>query len=226
MAVSARRRRPTGLASVRRTNGSYGLPVSRFHNCVSSKDQGRVHRVQASRSAFTPRPAFRHPFPARVAPALVAMRPEPPQVPAAQLVEERAAGRAHREGPDVAVSIFCQTDLFAGVLRCSGHALDIRQDVVPALLAGRRFMLEAATMHGATKMLPSPLCTPAPIEWRSYADREQQFVAKAQCIGRASSHPRADILTGTRFATCAERTSGSSLTENVGNEPSIGRIVS
>ena len=90
---------------------------------------------------------------------------------AVEHIDERAAGRAHRESPDVAVSIFDQTDLFAaGVLRYAGHALDIRQDVVPALLAGRRFILEAATMHGATKILPSPIYMPAPIEWRSYAD--------------------------------------------------------
>ena len=90
---------------------------------------------------------------------------------AVEHIDERAAGRAHREGPDDAVSIFDQTDLFAaGVLRYAGHALNIRQDVVPALLAGRRFILEAATMHGATKILPSPIYMPAPIGWRSYAD--------------------------------------------------------
>ena len=90
---------------------------------------------------------------------------------AVEHIDERAAGRAHRESPDVAVSIFDQTDLFAaGVLRYANHALDIRQDVVPALLAGRRFILEAATMHGATKILPSPVYMSAPIEWRSYAD--------------------------------------------------------
>ena len=90
---------------------------------------------------------------------------------AVEHIDERAVGRAHRESPDVAVSIFDQTDLFAaGVLRYAGHALDIHQDVVPAFLAGRRFILEAATMHGATKMLPSPIYMPAPIEWQSYAD--------------------------------------------------------
>ena len=90
---------------------------------------------------------------------------------AVEHIDERAAGRAHREGPDVAVSILDQTDLFAaGVLRYGDHTLDIRQDVVPALLAGRRFILEAAAMHGATKTLPSPLYMPAPIEWLSYSD--------------------------------------------------------
>jgi len=90
---------------------------------------------------------------------------------AVEHIDERAAGMSHRDGPDVAVSIFDQTDLFAvGVLRYAGHALDIRQDVVPAFLAGRRFILEAATMHGATKTLPSPLYMSAPIEWLSYAD--------------------------------------------------------
>ncbi len=92
---------------------------------------------------------------------------------AVEHIDERAAGNAHREGPDSAVSIFHQADLFAaGVLRYAGHALDIRQEVVPALLAARRFILQAATMHGATKILPSPIDMPAPIEWRPYADRK------------------------------------------------------
>ena len=43
--LSGRRRRPAGLASVRRSNGSYGFPVSRFHKGVSSKVQGRNQRV-------------------------------------------------------------------------------------------------------------------------------------------------------------------------------------
>ena len=90
---------------------------------------------------------------------------------AVEHIDERAAGRARREHPGDAVSIFDQTDLFAaGVLRYAGHALDISQDVVPALLAGRRFILEAATMYGETKILPSSVYMPAPIEWRSYAD--------------------------------------------------------
>ncbi len=102
---------------------------------------------------------------ARIASAASAIRD------AVEHIDERAAGRARRESPDVAVSIFDQTDLFAaGVLRYAGHALDIHQDVVPAFLAGRRFILEAATMHGATKMLPSPIYMPAPVEWQSYAD--------------------------------------------------------
>ena len=90
---------------------------------------------------------------------------------AVEHIDERAAGRARWESPDVAVSIFDQTDLFtAGVLRYAGHALDIHQDVVPAFLTARQFILEAATTHGATKILPSPVYMSAPIEWRSYAD--------------------------------------------------------
>lgn len=86
-------------------------------------------------------------------------------------IEERVAGRARQEDPDVAISIFDQTDLFtAGVLRYADYAMDIRQDVVPAILAARRFILEAVTMHGATKILPSALYMSAPIEWQSYSD--------------------------------------------------------
>lgn len=67
-------------------------------------------------------------------------------------IDERAVGKAHRESPSDAMSVFDQTDFFAsGVLRYAGHSLDIRGAVLPALIAGRRFIVEAATRAGLRK---------------------------------------------------------------------------
>ena len=88
--LSGRRRRPAGLASVRRSNGSYGFPVSRFHKGVSSKVQGRNQRDQFDKPVLAVQPTLGQAFPARVAPALVAMRPQPPHDPTVKLVEEPA----------------------------------------------------------------------------------------------------------------------------------------
>ena len=88
--LSGRRRRPEGLASVRRSNGPYGFPVSRFHKGVSTKVQGRNQRDQAYQPVLVDQLALRQLFPASVAPALVTMRPKPPHDPAVKLVEELA----------------------------------------------------------------------------------------------------------------------------------------
>ena len=88
--LSGRRRRPLGLASVRRSNGSYSFPVSRFHKGVSSKVQGRNQGDQAYKPVLVDQLALRQPFPASVAPSLVTMRPETPHDPTVKLVEELA----------------------------------------------------------------------------------------------------------------------------------------
>ena len=73
-------------------------------------------------------------------------------------IDERAIGKAHREGPKDAKSVFDQSEFFrAGVLHYAGHTLDIRGDVIPALLAGRRFILETATRSGSTKTITVPI---------------------------------------------------------------------
>lgn len=80
-------------------------------------------------------------------------------------IDERAVGRAHREGPKDAMSVFDQSDFFAsGVLSYADHTLDISDEVVPALIAGRRFIVEAATETGLTKTIT------APIEWTFTAE--------------------------------------------------------
>ena len=73
-------------------------------------------------------------------------------------VDERAVGKARREDPVGARSIFDQSDFFtSGVLRYAGRSLDIRAEVVPALIAGRRFILEAAMQAGLIKTVMAPL---------------------------------------------------------------------
>ena len=75
-------------------------------------------------------------------------------------IDERAIGKAHREGPKDAKSVFDQSEFFSsGVLRYASHALDIRGEVIPALVAGRRFIVEAATRSGSKKTIN------VPIEW-------------------------------------------------------------
>ena len=75
-------------------------------------------------------------------------------------IDERAIGKAYREGPKDAMSVFDQLEFFtSGVLRYAGHTLDIRGEAVPALVAGRRFIVEAATRAGSKKTIN------VPIEW-------------------------------------------------------------
>ena len=55
------------------------------------------------------------------------------------------------------MSVFDQTDFFAsGVLRYAGHTLDICGEVLPALIAGRRFIVEAAMRAGLRKTYEGP----------------------------------------------------------------------
>ena len=80
-------------------------------------------------------------------------------------IDERAVGKARREDPVDAMSVFDQSDFFtSGVLRYAGHSLDIRDDVIPALIAGRRFIVETATQAGLTKTITEP------IEWTLSAE--------------------------------------------------------
>lgn len=54
--------------------------------------------------------------------------------------------------------VFDQSDFFvSGVLRYAGHSLDIRTEVVPALIAGRGFIVEAATRAGLRKTVTEPI---------------------------------------------------------------------
>ena len=80
-------------------------------------------------------------------------------------IDERAVGKAHREDPADAVSVFDQSDFFAaGVISYAGLTLGIRDEVIPALVAGRRFIVEAATKAGLRKTITEP------IEWTFTAE--------------------------------------------------------
>ena len=73
-------------------------------------------------------------------------------------IDERSVGKAPREVPEDAMSVFDQSEFFtSGVLRYAGHALDIRGQVIPALVAGRRFIVEAATRSGSKKTITVPI---------------------------------------------------------------------
>ena len=73
-------------------------------------------------------------------------------------IDERAVGKARREDPSDAMSVFDQSDFFtSGVLRYAGHSLDIREEAIPALIAGRKFIVEAATEAGLTKTIKEPI---------------------------------------------------------------------
>lgn len=73
-------------------------------------------------------------------------------------IDERAVGRARNEDAGDAMSVFDQSDFFvSGVLRYAVHSLDIRAEVLPALIAGRRFIVEAATKAGLRKTINQPI---------------------------------------------------------------------
>jgi hypothetical protein len=87
--LSGRRRRPEGLTSVRRSNGSYGFPVSRFH-----EEHARVRAIEGIMATRTLQPQLA-PQPSSgillspvVPPPLVPVRPDPSCDPAVELVEE------------------------------------------------------------------------------------------------------------------------------------------
>ena len=60
-------------------------------------------------------------------------------------IEERALGNVRGKPDPDALSIFDQIDLFnSGVIRYSGHSLDLTADMVPAFIASRKFIFEVA----------------------------------------------------------------------------------
>lgn len=81
-------------------------------------------------------------------------------------IDERVFGKARREDAISARSIFDQTGLFVdGTLHYAGYSLDVRRQVVPALVAGREFVVRVARVGGCTKIVPVPVELDAPIEW-------------------------------------------------------------
>ena len=69
-------------------------------------------------------------------------------------IDERAMGKARQEGQVDALSIFDQRDLVAkGVLKYAGYSLDLRVEVLPALMAGRKFIYDVIAESGTEKII-------------------------------------------------------------------------
>lgn len=81
-------------------------------------------------------------------------------------IDERVFGKAHREDAVGARSVFDQTSLFVDrTLHYAGCSLDVSRQVVPALVAGRKFVIGAASAGDCTKIVPVPVELEAPIRW-------------------------------------------------------------
>ena len=74
-------------------------------------------------------------------------------------IDDRAMGRVQGTRHPDALSIFSQQDFLAnGVLRYAEHALDLRKQVIPALVDCRHVLFEAAVRTaGKAKTLNSPI---------------------------------------------------------------------
>ena len=73
-------------------------------------------------------------------------------------IDERAFGRARQETPVEAMSIFNQADLVtSGTIRYAEHSLDLRMQVIPALVAARQFIYDVLAGEGTTKRVDEPI---------------------------------------------------------------------
>lgn len=74
-------------------------------------------------------------------------------------IDERALGKVHGSAQPDALTIFDQKDfLTSHVLRYAGHSLDLRQQVLPALIDGRQFIFDVASEKaGPSKTLNAPI---------------------------------------------------------------------
>lgn len=101
----------------------------------------------------------------RAAGVIFATTPVPPEVDgiheallairnAFEHIDERAIGKAFREGPVDARSIFNQQSLIqTGTVHYAGQSLDLKVDLPPVLLAARRFVRDVVAEAGTTKTL-------------------------------------------------------------------------
>ena len=72
-------------------------------------------------------------------------------------IDERSLGDARRETSVEAVSIFDQTDLLiSGTVRYAGYSLNMRAQVIPALIAARQYIYDAVAEAGNTKRPNAP----------------------------------------------------------------------
>ncbi len=73
-------------------------------------------------------------------------------------IDDRATGKAHHEGPSDAMTVLDQTDFFkSGVLRYASNSLDVAAEAIPAMLAARKFIIDAVAAEGPTKTYNSDL---------------------------------------------------------------------
>ena len=73
-------------------------------------------------------------------------------------IDERAIGKARREGQAEALSIFDQRDLVTkGVVTYAGYTLNLKTEILPALLAGRDFICDVLTEAGTAKTMNTPI---------------------------------------------------------------------
>ena len=73
-------------------------------------------------------------------------------------IDERAMGRARNEDQAEALSIFDQRDLVTkGVVTYAGYTLNLRSEILPTLLAARKFICDAIIEAGSAKTMNTPL---------------------------------------------------------------------
>ena len=83
-------------------------------------------------------------------------------------IDERAGGTVRQQGSNDAMSVFDQSDFFSsGILRYARHSLDISGEAVPAMVAGRQFIVEAAAAEGSTKTINGEM------KWTFSTDSEE-----------------------------------------------------
>ena len=88
-----------------------------------------------------------------ILPALTAIRN------AFEHIDERAMGKARHEQETDALSIFNQIEFVtSGILRYADYSLDLRSQVIPALIASRKFIFDVAIkMGGDAKTVNVPI---------------------------------------------------------------------
>lgn len=72
-------------------------------------------------------------------------------------IDERAMGNARKEDSADAMSIFNQADLISGILRYANHSLDLKAEVIPALIVARKFIFDVVAEAGTTKTINFPI---------------------------------------------------------------------
>ena len=94
-----------------------------------------------------------------ILPALTAIRD------AFEHIDERAMGNARHEQQMDALSIFNQVEFVtSGILRYANFSLDLRSQVIPALIASRKFIFDVAIEKGGRAKTVN-----VPIDFGTYA---------------------------------------------------------